>query len=48
MCQVKSSENLEGISSGGLLNRGKKNLDSLYKLGRQSLKFERKCSYKGP
>ena len=24
MCQVKSSENLEGMSPGGLLNRGKK------------------------
>ena len=36
MCQVKSSENLEGMSPGGLINRGKKTLDSLYKLGRQS------------
>ena len=37
MCQVKSSENLEGMSPGGLINRGKKKtLDSLYKLGRQS------------
>ena len=36
MCQVKSSENLEGMSPGGLINPGKKTLDSLYKLGRQN------------
>ena len=39
MYQVKSSENLEGMSPGGLINHGKKKpsiADSLYKLGRQS------------
>ena len=42
MCQVETSESLEGIFPGGLINHGKINLlkrfDSLYtcKYGRQS------------
>ena len=35
MCQVETSENLEGVFRGGLINRGKnvlKRFDSLYKL----------------
>ena len=39
MCQVETSESLEGIFSGGLINRGKNHLkrfDSLYKLNHRS------------
>ena len=40
MCQVETSENLEGIIPGGLINRGKKKnllkkFDSLSRHGRQ-------------
>ena len=59
MCQVETSQSLEGVFRGGLMNRGKNvQKDSIHCIncqGHQSflepdkwlVKFDRKCSYEG-
>ena len=59
MCQVETSESLEGVFRGGLINRGKNvQKDSIHSINcqghqsflepdKQLVKFGRKCSYEG-